>query len=329
MQWTNKIDAFTPSPLRIALRGVGQVFFCGNTAAGFIFLVALYIGGFNHGLAATLGVCCSTLAAYLLGYSRSDIEIGLYGFNGTLVGPCLLLFLDHTPLLWLFVVLASILSSVVLAALIKILTPYGVPASTSPFVLTCWMFILAVYSLGNITRGPALPDPTIPIPLPATEAAGHAWFAIQSIDTISLWCSTLFKGLSEVMFADDIVVGALFLAGIAITSWRGAGMALCGALIGILVPIILGANQALIEMGLYAFNPILTVMALGWVFLQPSKTSTALAILAGIFTVLCQAALTNFLAPLGIPTLTFPFVLVMWMFLFAATITPEHTEKEA
>ncbi|UJP04039.1 MAG: urea transporter, partial [Nitrosomonas sp.] len=82
--------------------------------------------------------------------------------------------------------------------------------------------------------------------------------------------------------------------------------------------VLLGADKTLIEMGLYAFNPVLTMMAVGWVFLKPTTGSALLALLAGILTIICQAGLASFLAPIGLPTLTFPFVLVMWMFLFAA-----------
>lgn len=74
-------------------------------------------------------------------------------------------------------------------------------------------------------------------------------------------------------------------------------------------------------MGLYAFNPVLTMMAVGWAFLKPTTGTAILALLAGILTVICHAALANFLAPLGLPTLTLPFVLVMWMFLFAASMS--------
>ena len=251
MNWSSSIDEAFPKPLRVVLRGVGQVFFCCNALTGLIFLVALYIGGLSAGAAATVGVITSTVTAYLLGFSEDDIDAGLYGFNGTLVGPCLFLFLEHSPQLWLYVVLASMLSTVVLAALMRILQPYNVPASTSPFVLTCWMFMVAVYSF----------------------------------DSFSL---------------------------------RGAAMALGGAVVGVVVPTLLGASQTLIEMGLYGFNPVLTMMAIGWVFLKPTARSAVLALLAGIVTVVCQAGLANFLAPVGLPTLTFPVVLVMWMFLFAA-----------
>ena len=139
-----------------------------------------------------------------------------------------------------------------------------------------------------------------------------------SKDAIEAWYTAITKGIGEVMFADSVIVGILFLTGIAITSMRGAVMALLGAIVGVAVPVLLGADKTLITMGLYAFNPVLTMMAVGWVFLKPTAGSALLALLAGILTIICQAGLANFLAPIGLPTLTFPFVLVMWMFLFAA-----------
>lgn len=307
LNWSLSTDRAIPKPFRTLLRGVGQVFFCCNAVTGLIFLVALYIGGVTAGLAATAGVLSSTIAAHLLGFPEKDIDAGLYGFNGTLVGPCLFLFLENSPQLWLYVVLASTLSTIVLAALTRILQPYDIPASTSPFVLTCWMFIAAVYTFDNFSRGLLLPTAGIPV-----EAANISMISAETGYT------AIAKGISEVMFADSVTVGILFLIGIAIHSLRGAIMALSGAVIGIVIPVLLGVDKNLIEMGLYAFNPVLAMMAVGWAFLKPSGRSMGLAFLAGIFTVICQAGLTGFLTPLGLPALTFPFVLVMWVFLLAA-----------
>lgn len=318
MEWSLTIDKAMPRPLRVILRGVGQVFFCCNAVTGLIFLVALFIGGVTAGAAATVGVISSTVTAYLLGFSEDDVDAGLYGFNGTLVGPCLFLFLENSPQLWLYVVLASALSSIVLAALMRILGPYKIPASTSPFVLTSWMFLVAVYAFDSFSRGPVLPPAGTPAVV--TDA-----MAIPA----EMWFTALTKGVAEVMFADSVIVGILFLTGIAIVSLRGALMAVGGTIIGVVFPILLGANQGMIEMGLYSFNPVLTMMAVGWVFLKPDGKSAALAVLAGFLTVICQAGLASFLAPIGLPTLTFPFVLVMWMFLFAAGKSKYWAEPEA
>ncbi len=318
MTWASRVDGAFPQPLQVILRGVGQVFFCCNALTGLIFLIALFIGGVVAGAAATVGVLTSTVTAHLLGFSKKDIDTGLYGFNGTLVGPCLFLFLEHSPQLWLYVILASILSSVVLAALMRILRPYQIPASTAPFVLTSWMFLVAVYGFESFTRSPVLPAAGIPVAVP-----GAGGLAVEN------WPGALFKGVGEVMFADSVTVGILFLAGIAIVSLRGALMAISGALVGIIFPTLLNANLNAIEMGLYAFNPVLTMMAIGWVFLKPTGKSAALAVLAGMMTVVCQAGLASFLTPIGLPTLTFPFVLVMWMFLFAAGMSKYWVDPDA
>jgi urea transporter len=58
-----------------------------------------------------------------------------------------------------YVMVVSTLSSVVLAAMMRILQAYNVPASTSSFVLTRWIFMVAVYSFDSFSRGAILPTP--------------------------------------------------------------------------------------------------------------------------------------------------------------------------
>ena len=43
-----------------------------------------FFSSWQMGLLVIGGTVCSTLAAYLMGYSRADIRDGLYGFNGAL-----------------------------------------------------------------------------------------------------------------------------------------------------------------------------------------------------------------------------------------------------
>ena len=186
--------------------------------------------------------------------------------------------------------------------------------------------MVAVFAFDSYSRSPILPIAGTPIEIAdtvavAVESAGSigAWFGSFTGEVIQDWYTAITKGVAEVMFADSIIVGILFLIGIAITSMRGAVMAFMGAIVGVVFPILLGADAGLIKMGLYGFNPVLTMMAVGWVFLKPTTGTALLALLAGILTVICQGALGSFLAPIGLPTLTFPFVLVMWMFLFAAS----------
>ena len=72
---------------------------------------------------------------------------------------------------------------------------------------------------------------------------------------------------------------------------------------------------------------MLTAIALGSVFFRPSRPALAYAVAGTVFTVFVQAALNTALAPVGIPSLTAPFVFATWLFLLPKrqfAPTPQH-----
>jgi urea transporter len=105
------------------------------------------------------------------------------------------------------------------------------------------------------------------------------------------------------------------LAGLAVNSLAAAAFALGGAILAVLTAHLLGAESDLITGGLLGFSPILTAIALGTVFYQPSWRVVTYTALATVFTVIAQSALNVALTPFAIPALTAPFVLVTWLFL--------------
>lgn len=64
-----------------------------------------------------------------------------------------------------------------------------------------------------------------------------------------------------------------------------------------------------IEQGIFGFNASLSVTAM-FMFYTPSVGAAVMATLAGIMTVLAQAALATQLEPLGLPFMTLPFCIV-------------------
>ena len=54
------------------------------------------------GILALGGNIISTLTAYFSGYGRDDIKNGLYGFNGTLVGIAVGVFMELS--IWFFII---------------------------------------------------------------------------------------------------------------------------------------------------------------------------------------------------------------------------------
>jgi urea transporter len=213
-------------------------------------------------------------------------------------------FLAPSPLLWVYVVLGAAISVVVMLATANVVKPWG-GALTFPFVLTTWLLLLATYGFSGLA-GTALP-------------AGNVVTAFQPYDASPFKLFDLVQGvlqsISQVFLKGSGVAALLLLIGLAVNSFAAAAFALGGAILAVLTAHLFGAESDMVTGGLLGFSPVLTAIALGTVFYQPSWRVAAYTAAATIFTVIAQAALNVALTPFAIPALTAPFVLVTWLFL--------------
>ena len=122
-------------------------------------------------------------------------------------------------------------------------------------------------------------------------------------------------GISQVFLIDNAVTGVIFLAGIAASSLPAALLGWAGSVLAMATALFLGADGRSVEEGLYQFSAVLTAIGLGSTFYSPGWRVMLYAFLGTVFTVVAQGALNAALSPLGIPTLTFPFVIAAWLFL--------------
>ncbi|MCC7340536.1 MAG: urea transporter, partial [Bryobacterales bacterium] len=183
------------------------------------------------------------------------------------------------------------------------------PALTAPFVLVSWCFFLATARLGRLIPTGVLPAANLP------KAA-----AVEGIVNASTVVDGLFNGVAQVFFQESVVAGALFLLGLFLSS-RAAGVAaLAGSFTGLLAAWGMGASETSIHAGLFGFNSVLVAIALGGVFFAPGRATAAYAFLALIATPVVTAAISAAMQPFGLPGLTLPFVLVTWVFLWAAPV---------
>ena len=128
----------------------------------------------------------------------------------------------------------------------------------------------------------------------------------------------LFNGIGQVFFQGSVASGLCFAVGLLIGSRSACVAALFGSLVGLLVAAGLGAAEPALRAGLYGFNSVLVAIALAGVFIAIDRFALAYALLGAIAAAVAFAALSVALQPLGLPTLTLPFVLVTWVFLLAA-----------
>ncbi|MBQ2760651.1 MAG: urea transporter [Mailhella sp.] len=292
------------------LRGAAQVMFQDSAWCGLFFLLGIAWGAWAEGipevaLGALVGLVVGTLAACILGAPGEDIRKGLHGYNGILVGCALPTFFGSTAVCWVLVVAGSFFSTVVMLAVSRFLRTWKVSAMTGPFVFTTWFILLASYNFAHF-KITGLPHPS----LPAQPSE-----AMAMLPDVEVLARAVLKGVSQVFLIGNEVTGLLFLVGLAGASLPASIFAWCGSAVAIATAAFLGADERAVAEGLYQFSAVLTAIGLGSAFYSPNWRVILYALLGTVFTVVAQGALNVALAPLGIPTLTFPFVIAAWLFL--------------
>ncbi|AVT37046.1 urea transporter [Plantactinospora sp. BB1] len=290
------------------LRGVAQVVLQNNPLTGLLILVAVGWGAVENGQprilgGAVVGLVVGTATALALQVDRASWRKGLYGFSPVLTGIAIPTFLDHRPLMWLYLVLGAAATTVVTLALNAVFKRWGLTAFTFPFVLTTWVLLMAAYQFDRFTVLTRL-QPTFP---------GEGRHATGSFD----WdlVPTFLRGISQVFLTDSWVSGLIIVLGLLVNSRWSALFAVVGSAGATLLALWFGADGASLEKGLFGFNAVLTAIAVGAVLHRPGVAVTGYTLFGIALTLFVQMALTTVLTPLGIPVLTGPFNIATWLLL--------------
>lgn len=99
------------------------------------------------------------------------------------------------------------------------------------------------------------------------------------------------------VFKTSGVAALLLLAGLAVKSLAVAAFALAGAIVSVITAHLLGVESGLITGGLMGFSPVLTAIALGAVFYEPSPRVAVYALVGTVCTVIVQDAMNVALTP--------------------------------
>lgn len=303
-------------PLRFVdrnLRGIGQVMFQNHPLSGLLFFIAISLGSWSGGVpevavGGLVALLAGTLMAQWLRVEEADLNAGLFGFNAYLVGLALPTFMATSWELWIYIVIGGALSVVFTLAFMRFFKTWGIPALTGPFVLITWFLLLGSNAFSGL-QGNALPEVGTIVAIDPKAAN-----PLQIGD----FFAGLLASISQVFLKGHWIAAVLLVAGLAVSSVASAVLAVFGAVVGLIAAHVLGAESQLITAGLLGFNPVLTAIALGAVFYQPSVRVIIYALLATVLSVIVHGALMTAMVPFGIPALTASFVLVTWLFLLPA-----------
>jgi len=264
------------------LKGIGQIMLQENRWTGLLFLIGIFIGSWEGGVAVLLSTAAGTLTAMKLKYDLSEINAGLYGFSAALVGVALSFVFQTTLLIWIIIILGGALAAVIQHFFIQ----KKIPVFTFPFIIITWV---CVFVLHHFTQIP--PSEMIST---TSEPADYDDF---------LTCTNAF---GEVIFQGGILSGIIFFVAVFISSPAAALYGFAGAVLGAYLSHMNGEPIEKIHMGLFGFNAVLSAI----VFSGFKKKDGLWVLIAVAITVAIDDLLVdhNTLNEVG-GVLTFPFVL--------------------
>ena len=291
--------------VKIFLRGIGQVMFQENALTGLLFLLGIAAAAGEEiprfailmALGALIGTVLGTLSAWLAGYDRDQIRGDLWlQRNPRRHRHVLLLPADlhgdcaHDPRLRV---------SAMVTWAMRTYLPF--PTYTFPFIVTTWV-LLGVGTFLNLPRVELPPPPTT--------------FNIVTAFT---------EGLGEVMFQASMVTSIAFLAGLAVSNWRHAVLALLGSILGTLVGLYHQDPTGPVTIGIYGYNAALAAIALYlW---RPSLVIPVLG--AFLTTPLTEMfpKIHDYIASLNPAALTAPFVFACWIVIAIGALEKYFCDK--
>lgn len=141
-------------------------------------------------------------------------------------------------------------------------------------------------------------------------------------NNLSVSVRSTLRGAGQVMFQQSAWTGLLFLIGIFWGSYEThSPLVAYGAVVGLVASTIAGwimsSDKGSGEAGLWGFNGILVGCAFP-TFLENSWQMWIALIFCSMLTTWVRTGMNNVMAPWKVNSLTFPFVFLTWIFLFAS-----------
>jgi len=268
----------------IVFRGISQIFLLNNVITGILFLAGAFYNSWLIGIGVIIGVLTGTVTALILKYKRDDINQGLYGYNGALVGLATVYFFGFNMPSVIALFFGAVLSSIIMHFMIK----RKFPPFTAPFIISTWIVMAIVLTLKIM-------------PLKATQLPNAS--NVEIIPALS-------RGIGQVMFQENIFTGIILFIGILVCSRISALYALLGTGIGVVVSFMCSFPLSMITAGLFGFNGVLCGIALS----GKKWHHGILAIASIVVSVFVMFGMSR----LGIITLTAPFVISAWLVLLVS-----------
>jgi urea transporter/murein DD-endopeptidase MepM/ murein hydrolase activator NlpD len=280
------------------------IYFCRNSRLGGILLAATFISP-TFGLFGLAGTMTAFAATKMLDFPASRIRSGELLCN-SLISSMGLAYVTNQQnlsvyLLMILLPVTAIAAMVLSVALTQVmLRLFGMGAYSLPFVIVTIFNYLLMYSFTA--------TPVIGAPPPSL---------LPEISFLPSILTEWFLAFSAALFIPNVVVGMIACFAVFIHSPLQIALGMFGFLVGYGFLQLTGLNASAFGAGWMGTNYLYCGMGLGGVYFITSKSSLLLAGFGAILSTLIAIGMRTFLRSYNIPPLSFPFLIVLFMFTYA------------
>ena len=280
------------------------IYFCRNSRLGGILLAATFISPI-FGLFGLAGTITAFAATKMLDFPASRIRSGELLCN-SLISSMGLAYVTNQQnlsvyLLMILLPVTAIAAMVLSVALTQVmLRLFGMGAYSLPFVIVTIFNYLLMYSFTA--------TPVIGAPPPSL---------LPEISFLPSILTEWFLAFSAALFIPNVVVGMIACFAVFIHSPLQIALGMFGFLVGYGFLQLTGLNASAFGAGWMGTNYLYCGMGLGGVYFITSKSSLLLAGFGAILSTLIAIGMRTFLRSYNIPPLSFPFLIVLFMFTYA------------
>jgi urea transporter len=284
------------STVKIFLRAYSSLLFLDSVYVGAI-LVALTFLNYSVAISGIVAIISAMLFAHLVNVKDEYLLKGFYVYNSLLAGMGVGYLFTPTPLSLLFVMILSIFTFLLSFMFNRVMGAYGIPTLSLPFAVVTIFSYLA--SLKYSTLFSSLINKAM----------------IFDID-MPLIISSLFKAFGTIFFLPNNIAGIVILLILLFHSRIMFLISITGFYFGVTIHSLLIGSFAQALNDVYAFNYIITAIALCGVFLLPTFRNFIITLIAIIITVILSDAMSIFFNYYAITVFTIPFNLTVTSFIF-------------
>lgn len=307
------------------LNSYSQVFFSKNKLFGIILIIITFFD-LLAGLSGLLAVIITYLAGRGIGFHKTRVSEGIYGFNSLLVGLGLGIYFEPGIPFFFVLFLASLFTLFLSVSMEGIIGKYAIPYLSLPFIISIWLIALATSqfeALGISQRGIYTLNDLYVIGDKTLVNVYTWWNDIGIPSSLRVY----FFSLGAIFFQYNLLSGIIIAFGLLYYSRIGFSLSLLGFYSAYVFYTIIGANISEANYSYIGFNYILTAIALGGFFIIPSKWSYFWTIILIPMVAIITISLSIIFSTFNLPIYSLPFNIVVLLFLYVLKFRTKSTKR--